>query len=67
MSTSTAKRILAQAESRMAVQADNGIPQAERDEITRVVDFMATHDFQEAPPDADPELVALIRRLDDSV
>jgi hypothetical protein len=63
----TAKKILAAAEQRMAIQPDNGTTPARRAEITRVVDFMVAHNFEEAPPDADPELVALVHRLNDSV
>jgi hypothetical protein len=63
----TAKKILAAAEQRMTIQTDNGTTPARRAEITYIVDFMASHNFEEAPPDADPVLVALIRMLNDSV
>jgi hypothetical protein len=36
-------------------------------EIERVVYFMAVRDFKEAPEDADPELVALVRDVVDRV
>lgn len=36
-------------------------------EIERVVSFMAVRDFTEAPEDADPELVALVRDVVDRV
>jgi hypothetical protein len=67
MTTCTTKRILQEAESRMTTPQSCGIPQAERDEITRVIKFIVAHNFEEAPPDADPCIVAEVHRLNDSV
>jgi hypothetical protein len=63
--TTIAQR-LAQAEASMRVQQP---PERTADdiEIERVVYFMAVRDFKEAPEDADPELVALIRDVVDRV
>ncbi len=68
MSTSQAKRILHQAEQRITVKPpDSEISLAYRAEIDRLVRHIIVDGNQEAPPDADPELVAIIRRLNDSV
>lgn len=67
MSTYQAKRILQEAEQRMTAKPDNGHHQVERAELARIIKFMVAHDYQEAPPGADPELVAMIRQINDSV
>jgi len=67
MSSYTTRRILGEAEQRMTIPQSCGIPQADRAEIARVIDFMIAHDYQAWPDDADPALVAMIRRLNDSV
>jgi hypothetical protein len=57
---------LAQAEN--AMQSSRNPPQSDADlEISRVVKYMAEHDFKEWPEDADPELVALVRDVVDRV
>lgn len=67
MSTNQTKRILSEAESRMATQPDNGFTQAEHDEIDRVIKFMVAHDYKAWPEDADPALVAMVLDLDSRV
>ncbi len=67
MSSYATKRILQAAEQRMSIQPDNGTTPARRAEITYIVDFMASHNFEEAPPDADPEIVAMVHRINDAV
>jgi Flp pilus assembly protein TadD len=62
----TIEQRLATAES--AMQRSRNPPQSDADlEIERVVSFMAVRDFKEAPEDADPALVALIRDVVDRV
>ncbi|MBI4743150.1 MAG: hypothetical protein HY777_16710 [Betaproteobacteria bacterium] len=68
MSTYATKRILAQAEQRMTIKPpDSELSQADRDEINRLVKHLMVDGNQEAPPDADPELWAIIHRLNDRV
>jgi hypothetical protein len=67
MSNYAAKRVLKEAEQRMTTQPDNGHHLVERAELARVIKFMVAHDYQTAPPDADLELVAMIRQINDAV
>jgi hypothetical protein len=57
---------LAQAENSMQASRTT-TPTAGDAERGRVIEFMAKNNFTEAPPDADPALVAMILDLNDRI
>ena len=51
-----------------AMRTSRTPPQSAADlEISRVVKFMAEHNFQEWPADADPEIVRMVLDLNDRI